>query len=73
MVSVILNPFGILNSMNQKLLESFTVYCKQHPEERFWQALRNWAEVGFIFVNDDTTEIEGCTWRDTFYWENKNN
>lgn len=64
-----------------KLLREFVKYCKEHPEERFWQALRNWAGVNFLWVSkfryDDyryceslksfTNEIE-----DTFYWEKKN-
>lgn len=29
--------------MNQKTLSSFVSYCEAHPEQRFWQALRNWA------------------------------
>jgi len=24
-------------------LSSFVSYCEAHPEQRFWQALRNWA------------------------------
>ncbi len=51
---------------NQGALESFTVYCKLHPGERFWQALRNWSNFGFILgsnVRDgatlDTFNIEG--------------
>lgn len=33
-------------------LKSFVKYCKEHPEQRFWQALRNWANVGFIYTSD---------------------
>jgi hypothetical protein len=63
------------NTRNGKLLESFAGYCKQHPEERFWQALRNWSGRNFVFVSDtgphdlmtfSTTDLE-----DTFYWEGK--
>lgn len=28
---------------NKKLLNSFVDYCLKHPNERFWQALRNWS------------------------------
>lgn len=35
-------------SKNSKQLNSFTKYCKKHPEERFWQCLRNWDKAGFI-------------------------
>jgi hypothetical protein len=32
----------------EKLLAGFVAYCKAHPSERFWQALRNWSEASFI-------------------------
>ena len=51
----------------KKLLESFTAYCKQYPDMRFWQALRNWAEFAFIHATDSNGDSQ-----DTFYWENKN-
>lgn len=34
---------------NQTHLSSFTVYCRNHPEQRFWQALRNWSGYRFIY------------------------
>jgi hypothetical protein len=37
---------------NAKLLLSFVAYCLANPDQRFWQALRNWAGVGFVFVSD---------------------
>jgi hypothetical protein len=46
-----------------KELNSFIAYCKAHPEQRFWQALRNWAGVAYIFAGKDTDNLE-----DTFYW-----
>jgi len=55
-------------SKNSTTLAAFTNYCRQHPAERFWQALRNWSENQYILaknVNADGVEdIE-----DTFYWE----
>jgi hypothetical protein len=54
--------------MNKKLkeqLDSFILYCHTYPEQRFWQALRNWSEYAFIFGKkslDDKGE-------DTFYKE----
>ena len=51
--------------MNHTLLNSFIAYCIAHPEERFWQALRNWAGVGFIYTS--TTPIEADGLEDTFY------
>lgn len=58
--------------MNKKLLADFTKYCKKYPEQRFWQALRNWCGADFIMFNklDRTTGEEICL--DTFYWKGKN-
>ncbi len=36
-------------SKNKKTLDSFVKYCTEHPELRFWQALRNWSGYAFIF------------------------
>lgn len=46
-------------SRNQQSLASFSEYCLDHPEQRFFQALRNWFGVGFIYADN----------HDTFYWE----
>ena len=54
---------------NKETLQSFVEYCFEHPTERFWQALRNWADVNYLFVAD-THEADGVV--DTFYWEGKN-
>ena len=56
-------------SKNLELLTSFTEYCTAHPQERFWQALRNWAELDYL-LSQGKKEV-GTT--DTWYWENKNN
>jgi hypothetical protein len=48
-------------SRNSVVLASFVAYCKAHPDERFWQALRNWCgKYNFIYANIDT-----------FYWEGR--
>lgn len=68
-------------SKNEKLLESFTAYCKMYPELRFWQALRGWAEVSFLITSDtppheimdSVNAIHEPKLEDTFYWEDKNN
>lgn len=68
----------ITKDKNAKELYSLCDYCLQHPEERFWQALRNWSfqyykdefpdgtkpEIHYIFAGFDQ---EAC--EDTFYWE----
>lgn len=37
-----------LKSKNSKLLARFIAYCLEHPNERFWQALRNWSGVNYL-------------------------
>lgn len=54
-----------------KLLGDFTEYCREHPSERFWQALRNWSGHNFILASvakDATMNREA---RDTFYWKTR--
>jgi len=53
---------------NIEKLEEFSSYCKFHPEMRFWQALRNWAGVDFIFTHNGSLRIENIL-HDTFYDE----
>ena len=58
-----------MKNKNKKYIESFNKYCNKHPEERFWQALRNWSESPSIcFVNNEGKDI-----KDTFYFEGKTN
>jgi hypothetical protein len=56
---------------NSNLLKSFIKYCEKHPEERFWQALRNWAGVAFIYASCVPEGRGGM--EDTFYWEKNKN
>jgi hypothetical protein len=58
-----------IHSRNGKVLQSFVTYCMTHPDERFWQALRNWSGAVFIRAWRQTgLEDEG---EDTFYWEGR--
>lgn len=65
-----------------KLLADFTEYCQNHPEYRFWQALRNWSGYDKIIAVETTYHqvpepnplmLSGYSeqHRDTFYWEGK--
>jgi hypothetical protein len=60
---------------NKKTLNSFIVYCELHPEERFWQALRNWAGFSFIYdsnvprANIELPAEANAYLEDTFYYE----
>lgn len=59
--------------MNQKLLEDFTKFCNKHPNLIFWQSLRAWAGVGFIYTSKSRIECadEDMEIEDTFYWTDK--
>jgi hypothetical protein len=56
-----------MENNNSELLGDFSAYCAKHPEQRFWQALRNWAEVSFVYVATG----EGADHRDTYYFEGR--
>lgn len=64
-------------SKNSRLLAMFTEYCREHPSERFWQALRNWSCYNFIYGQRAGTHVslavdsEGYQriLEDTFYKE----
>lgn len=55
---------------NREVLTDFVRYCEENPNLRFWQALRNWAEVNFLVVSDSPNVLYDG--QDTFYWEGKN-
>lgn len=72
-----------LQQRNTMVLADFVKYCRDNPELRFWQALRNWS--GFIFIYgsnmpeyniefDPTLGKDGHLpfIKDTFYLEGKN-
>lgn len=61
-----------MKTRNSEVLASFVAYCETHPEERFWQALRNWAGISFLaasFAKGSDSVWESLD--DTFYWEGK--
>ena len=65
----------LTSSKNGKVLQSFIDYCIAHPDQRFWQALRNWSPSSFIFASGvPLYEIDMPTAgvvKDTFYWEGR--
>lgn len=67
-----------MKTRNSEVLADFIAYCILHPDDRFWQALRNWAGVNFIFfVNHVDWDKSNITMRelnalDTYYYEGKN-
>lgn len=54
------------NLRSGRTLTSFVLYCIAHPEERFWQALRNWCGYAFVYA----AHTPG-TPHDTFSWEER--
>jgi len=67
----------IPQSKSSDTLFDFVSYCVEHPYERFWQALRNWANVNFILFSkknpNETTvnDLIDTFYIDTFYFEGK--
>lgn len=58
-----------MKSKNRETLVSFYHYCSENPEQRFWQALRNWSSYAFIYGSStDSADIE---LEDTFYKKGK--
>lgn len=57
-------------SKNERVLNHFIDYCQRHPEQRFWQALRNWCGFNFVLLTNDP-DRQGEI-HDTFYWEGRN-
>lgn len=63
----------MIENKAQELLKDFSEYLLSHPEQRFWQALRNWAEVPYVMAGDLTDPQHKInTLADTFYWEGRN-
>ena len=57
-----------MNKNKEKLL-SFLQFCRQHPQERFWQALRNWSEATAIYYEKYEKGVDDNVCEDTFYWK----
>lgn len=53
---------------NSKVLRSFVKYAEEHPTERFWQALRNWAGALKIYFEYENQAVDDEICEDTFYW-----
>lgn len=78
-----LNLALMKKSKNWKMLGSFMNYCLDNPDMRFWQALRNWAQMhitlrgGINFVMLGNSDAFGhmcdgrCPFVDTFYFTDK--
>lgn len=45
--------------------KEFWQFRQDHPELRFWQALRHFAGVDKIMIKEPWSD----DWKDTFYWQ----
>lgn len=54
---------------SEELLKDFTQYCKENPNQRFWQALLMWSGWSYLYVTH--TPAGDSNLKDTFYWESK--
>lgn len=58
------------NVRSEKTKKAFIKYLKEHPEERFWLAVRNFSGYGFISAKDIDADGD-ISGGDTFYWEER--
>lgn len=56
-------PQPKIDMKSAKDLQSFIHYCEAHPDERFWQALRNWAEVSYIYTQTEHSPIKNTYYK----------
>jgi len=56
---------------HHELLTEFTEYCKEHPQERFWQALRNWSGAFKVLIEIPDGNYQNPQRIDTFNFEYK--
>ena len=55
---------------NKQILDDFVAYCTAHPQERFWQALRNWSGYSYIYGRK-VIDFETYDDIDTFYFKGR--
>ncbi len=46
-------------------LYGFVKYRQEHPDQRFWQALKNWTGRGYVYLSE--VPIDDPLLKDTFY------
>jgi hypothetical protein len=56
-------------SRNSKALESFFMYCLANPEQRFWQALKNWSKFDSVLGVNYNYKLDEKTMIDTYHLE----
>jgi phage terminase large subunit GpA-like protein len=64
----------VIKSKNQKVLNNFIKYCQENPDQRFYQALRNWCGYSFVLrtnTNSWALDKHKLQIEDTYYIEGK--
>ncbi len=54
-------------SKNYKLMNEFALYCLDNPDQRFWQALRNWSGEKFILTSKELLLPYSIDSKESFY------
>lgn len=49
---------------SDELLNSFTEFCKKHPDQRFYQALVNWSDSAFIYMQREGNALKTAIGQD---------
>ena len=50
-------------SNNSKLLLSLVEYCQNNPDQRFWQALKNWSGASrIVYEKYDNSQEDTYNW-----------
>ena len=56
---------------NEELINDLATYCKEHPEQRFWQAVRNWSGAYKVILEIPDGDYSKSLAQDTFNFEHK--
>lgn len=63
--------FALKETKNSETMGEFAEYCRTHPNERFWQALRNWSGQSFTVAGGPGWVEDAENSVDTFNWEGR--
>lgn len=66
----------LANTRDARNKDDLLRYIEEHPEQRLWQAIRNWSGHGFVMVGELTEDERGNVifpkgLEDTFYFEGR--
>ena len=61
----------LIETRNSAVLAEFVAYCEAHPDQRFWQALKNWSGYSDIEGVIDGNPLTPIRRIDTFFIEGR--